>query len=1398
MVKGIYNEHEFYTFNYWDSKLKEEVKSNNKKNESLDQNINALKDLSQLHWDLKGLDNDDPNYEGLLVDFNTKILESLGFEASPSDFLTQEEQNITAFTNIKSENDQTSLLAFYVRGDEEGDFSQQAFSLTEDGGEEADQRELNEILNEDLSVESGPKWVLVLAPNALFLIERSKWAYGRYLKADWDEVFSQNDKEVFELLIGLFSKEVLAPSSGASLHDNLDDESHRHAYAVTTELREGVRESIEILVNEIIAQKKKSHEKFLADNPEAYAKELTHDALFYVYRLIFLLFLEAQGEDSDLLPLKSQIYRGGYSLDKLLETTFLEVQEGSAEYEGKFLHQSLEKIFQLIFNGFEPERFEDLIDKNKPSSSGFLVKGLKSDLFDPTKLHHLGTVELRNGELQKILIRLSLSKPKDKKSKSGRISYANLGINQLGAVYEGLLSYSGFFASEDLYALKPEKVKQSDIEKNKELDKIYLAPQSIVDEFCSPEVDEKYQLVKSRIETDERGKETFVEGNFLLDESGNEKIFKKGSFVYRLAGRDRKLSASYYTPESLTKCTVKYSLKALFEKKKTLDELWGVKILEPAMGSGAFLNEVVNQLAEKIIHLELEYANGAPLAPKEKKRRINEIKYKLITNNVYGVDLNITAVELAKFSLWLNCIGINQPPPDFKGRLKIGNSLLGGWFRKNVDGFFPCIQPSLLWGDIGDRIGQYSIDEKAALHNFRNKLSDSRDDVNETEIKRLQEKIELLLLKARKEMCLESREKLSYILDLWCAGFFIGSKDLRAYPDTWTRYLEVVENIIDNPNKTNEVLTLLGQMKEKHNFFHWELEFLEVFNEGGFDLVIGNPPWISIGWEDSLYVSDYNVLPAVRCLNASDTREFVTDKESQSTKIGLCEQFIQVDGFVRFLESPSYQILKGVSKNTYKAFAKLGFDVLVEDGVMGQIFEDGIIEDKKASLMRRQFYHKYRYHFQFQNEKFLFEEVGHAKRFSVNIFNNSSVSDVDFSHIGNLFIPSTIDSCFELSKDEISHDIPLIKDDQGNWEVTGHPQRVVSIDSGVLESFGFFQNNEFDVPLFLNLHSKPLLNFVKKIGICENTFDDYIGRDQSVGSRMFDETGAQNRGQITRNNGIPDSIDQVILSGPHISTYNPCSQQTEQVYRSKFSYETPNLESLSDDFFPRTLYKTDLSEAELNGLFPRLDGQPYRSFYRVITRRMINPTNERCMFTCIIPPGAMHIGTMDSLAISNPKGLLLLAGITGSLVFDAIQRLQSKSDFFNSDFRRGPLGSNTQYFDSINRRALALNGLTKYYSSLWEKSAFLAKEDGLMTGRNLRGYGEAYSFENPLRGGVDRVQSQTEIDALTALVYGLTVQELLQVYENLFPVLRKNDLKNGYNRKDNLKLAYDFFEKRGW
>ena len=399
----------------------------------------------------------------------------------------------------------------------------------------------------------------------------------------------------------------------------------------------------------------------------ALARELGRDALRYLYRILFLLYAEARPE-LGILPADDQDYVAGYSMQRLGELAARRLI-GEEARTGFHLYESLDLLFRMVNNGHRARG--NASTEGLSEGEGLRFESLKADLFEPSKTRLIGRIpdpryddeaplldtRLRDEALYKVLRRLMLAKGSGRKGKNQRggfISYAQLGINQLGAVYEGLMSYSGFIAAEELY----EVAKKGDPSGGS-----WMIPASKVPGYT----DDVFVMEK-----DENGFPT-----------GERVRYRPGSFVYRLAGRDRQTSASYYTPQSLTSVTVQLALEQRIKEEGrpvSAAEVLRWRVCEPALGSGAFLNEAIDQLAALYLRLREEETRDR-LEPDERALALQKVKAYIALHNCYGVDLNETAVELAEVSIWLNVMHRGLQAPWFGLHLVRGNSLIGAGRR---------------------------------------------------------------------------------------------------------------------------------------------------------------------------------------------------------------------------------------------------------------------------------------------------------------------------------------------------------------------------------------------------------------------------------------------------------------------------------------------------------------------------------------------------------------------------------------------------------------------------------------------------------------------------------------------------------------------------------------------
>jgi len=661
-LTGITNYNEFYSNHYLDEILSNDLKDIVKKWQEEAQNNDTkappdlIKSLAKSYFQLLNQwDNDKDSSELLATqqEWLQEFVEVLGYEFKPQVKPLDNEQILPIIAEVKKENGIPLLWIVETLTDrtDNDDILNLTLHPCQYPSLSFDHDPLTGIPLENVvsegifGLDNPPRWVILINLNQILLIDRFKWNSSRFLRFDLTEILGRKDNDTIEATAILLHREHTCPSEGNTLLDQLDENSHRHAFAVSDDLKYALRESIELLGNEALYYLKDIAREGIYDG-KTDANQLTIECLRYMYRLLFIFYIEAR-QELGYAPMKDETYRDGYSLEFLrdLEQADLNTEEDSESY---FISLSLSKLFTLIWEGYPDNKNQQLALLEKQIfSDTFQLAPLKSHLFDPQRTPTLNKVKFRNRVLRRVIELMSLSREGSGKRR-GRISYAQLGINQLGSVYEALLCFRGFFANEDLY-----EVKREDDDNPNPLEVAYFVTLADLDKYTE----------KERV----------------FNEDGTPKMYPKGSFIYRLAGRDRQNSASYYTPESLTQCLVKYALKELL-KDKTADDILTLKICEPAMGSAAFLNEAVNQLSEKYLELKQEELN-IRIPHDRYQLEKQKVKMYLCDRNVVGIDLNPVAVELAEVSLWLNSIYSPENGeafiPWFGHQLFCGNSLIG-------------------------------------------------------------------------------------------------------------------------------------------------------------------------------------------------------------------------------------------------------------------------------------------------------------------------------------------------------------------------------------------------------------------------------------------------------------------------------------------------------------------------------------------------------------------------------------------------------------------------------------------------------------------------------------------------------------------------------------------------
>ncbi len=439
------------------------------------------------------------------------------------------------------------------------------------------------------------------------------------------------------------------------------------------------------------------------------------------------------------------------------------------------------------------------------------------------------------------------------------------------------------------------------------------------------------------------------------------------------AGSERKTTGSYYTPSSLVNCLLDSALEPVIDeaiRKKAPAEaeqaLLNLKVCDPACGSGHFLIAAAHRMAKRLAAVR---AGEDEPAPESIQHALRDV----VGHCIYGVDINPMAVELCKVSLWIEALEPGRPLAFLSHHVKYGNSLLGttpALMREGIpdDAFKP------IEGDIktvcselkrqnreerkrGQRYIRFEGEKTHPWDKLGNLASMAAqvEELNDDDIPSQEEK-----QRRYDEFVSSIGYEYGHLLaDLWCAAFVIKKDKSFDYG--------ITESILRDVEKTPHELapwlkTEIRRLADHYQFFHWHLEFPAVFrvpseaeeadNEqagwtGGFDCVLGNPPWERIKLQEDEWFAGSRP-DIAEASNASTRAELISRLEHDDLPLyeAFCRACRRADSIGHIVRSSGRYPLCGQGDlNTYQLFAELNRSLINGAGRVGCVLQSGIATD---------------------------------------------------------------------------------------------------------------------------------------------------------------------------------------------------------------------------------------------------------------------------------------------------------------------------------------------------------------------------------------------------------------------------------------------------------------------
>jgi len=810
---------------------------------------------------------------------------------------------------------------------------------------------------------------------------RAKSVTSNFYQIDVAALCEQDDFDGFRYFYGMFSAAAFrADGQGRCWLDEYLEGSSRYAQEVSAKLRDVIFGSVfeSLAQGLVVSMRSRKHDAVTTPEEKTLVFRAT---LTLLYRILFLLYAESR----ELLPVGDALRYGRVSLRAICERVWRDLSKGAV------LLESMDTYYGLLKTTFA------LIDRgearmNLPRyNGGLFARCASNDESDPVTDIEGAQLLLENSigdvfmaEALKGLV-FDLSVPDEKRC----YDYSSLDVQHLGTIYEGLLDFMIEIAVEPMIALAEDgTVKWKPIR---------LASQT-----------ERAAAIVTR-----------AAGEVLLVNTRGE----------------RKYTGTYYTPPEIVSYIVRETVAPRVTAAIDAAEafwsqggpgannptpfalkLFDITVCDPAMGSGHFLVHAVDVIADMISRWHGEQPSS-PLTDFLERMRAellgaveqqgvtidtaklenrHLIRRLVLKRCIFGVDVNPMAVELTKLSLWLHSFTVGAPLSFLDHHIKCGNSLIGACDLGQV------IAPgSPVWNDVLQAmhfmfaIGQLGDVSYAQVSESKHKYDESR------------EKLLIALNRAHVVTAryfvdeLEDSKRLAQVINLVGRRKRLLLRD--ASEDTSGQYdllgdVEEIRELHDRPHEHVACLEKALEAATRHRFFHWQLEFPDVFiasdgsgfaPDAGFDCVIGNPPWERMKLQETEFFAAR--APDIAAATTAARRRQLIAQLSATNPVLAAEYQDALERVKRTMayirKSKLFPLLGRGDLNLYAVMLERAVTLTKPSGRTGFLTPSGIATDNTTRKFFQTIVQQQRLH-QFldcENKKIFFPDVHSSFKFAISI-----------------------------------------------------------------------------------------------------------------------------------------------------------------------------------------------------------------------------------------------------------------------------------------------------------------------------------------------------------------------------------------------------------------------------